>query len=161
MPISTKLQELLDNSGIIYEHRVHPTAYTASGTAETIHISPKEMAKTVIVNADGVLRMAVLPANQMLDLKHLKYILRAQNIRLATEAEFQDVFPNCEVGAMPPFGNDYGVPVLCDTLLQYNDFIEFNAGTHNDTIRMAFSDFKRLARPTMVYLADHRLPRAA
>ena len=120
-----------------------------------MHIPGKEMAKTVIVNADGLLRMAVLPADRMLDIEHLKFITRSENIRLATENEFKDAFPTCEVGAMPPFGNLFGVPVFCDTLLEQNEFIEFNAGSHNDTIRMYFDDFKRLARPTMIDLVDH------
>jgi Ala-tRNA(Pro) deacylase len=156
MPISTGLQELLDNFGIIYEHRIHPTSYTAAQTAKVVHIPKREMAKTVIVNADGLLRMVVLPADQKLDLNHLQYITRSENIRLATEEEFGDTFPNCEVGAMPPFGNEYGLPVYCDTLLEDNEFIEFNAGTHNDTIRMAFADYKRMARPTMVDISVHR-----
>jgi Ala-tRNA(Pro) deacylase len=156
MSISTRLKELLDAEGAVYEQRVHPTAYTASGTAEAMRVSSEEMAKTVIVNADGLLRMAVLPANCMLDLGHLQFITRSENIRLATESEFKDAFPTCEVGAMPPFGNEAGLPgPFCDTMLALNEFIEFKAGTHRDSIRMAFSDFKRLARPTMVDLVDH------
>jgi Ala-tRNA(Pro) deacylase len=119
------------------------------------------MAKTVIVNADGLLRMAVLPANEMLDLEHLQFVTRSENIRLATENEFKDAFPTCEVGAMPPFGNLFGVPIFCDTQLSQNEFIEFNAGTHTDSIRMAFEDFKRLAKPTMVDLVDHHPRRVA
>jgi Ala-tRNA(Pro) deacylase len=113
------------------------------------------MAKTVIVNADGLLRMVVLPASRKLDLKHLQFITRSENIRLATESEFRDVFPTCETGAMPPFGNVFGLPVYCDTMFEHDGFIEFNAGTHTDTIRMAFKDFKRLAHPTMIDVVDH------
>jgi Ala-tRNA(Pro) deacylase len=155
MSISTRLKELLDAEGAVYEQRVHPTAYTASSTAEAMHVSSEEMAKTVIVNADGLLRMAVLPANCMLDLGHLQFITRSENIRLATESELKAAFPTCEVGAMPPFGNAFGLPAFCDTMLALNEFIEFKAGTHGDSIRMAFNDFKRLARPTMVDLVDH------
>ena len=161
MSISTRLKELLDTEKVAYEHRVHPTAYTAAETAQAMHIPGKEMAKTVIVNADGLLRMAVLPANEMLDLEHLQFITRSENIRLATESEFKDAFPTCEVGAMPPFGNLFGVPVFCDTQLSQNEFIEFNAGTHIDSIRMAFEHFKRLAKPTMVDLVDHHPRRVA
>lgn len=161
MSISTRLKELLDTEKAAYEHRVHATAYTAAETAQAMHIPGKEMAKTVIVNADGLLRMAVLPANCMLNLEHLKFVTRAENIRLATETEFTDAFPTCEVGAMPPFGNLFGVPVFCDTSLEQNEDIEFNAGTHTDTIRMAFHDFKRLANPTMIDLVDHRPSRVA
>jgi Ala-tRNA(Pro) deacylase len=161
MSISIRLKELLDNSKVAYEHRTHPTAYTAAETAEASHIPGREMAKTVIVNADGLLRMAVLPANRMLDLDHLKFVTRSENIRLATEGEFKNAFPTCEIGAMPPFGNLFGVPVFCDTQLEQNESIEFNAGSHNDTIRMAFADFKRLASPTMIDLTDHHSTRVA
>ncbi|HEX5000487.1 MAG TPA: YbaK/EbsC family protein, partial [Terriglobia bacterium] len=95
------------------------------------------------------------------DLNHLKFILRSEDLRLATEKEFVSAFPTCEVGAMPPFGNEFGIPVYCDTQLELSPYIEFNAGTHNDTIRMAFGDFKRLARPVMVDLVDHRMEERA
>jgi len=155
MSISTRLQELLDAGGFVYDHHVHPAAYTAAETAEAIHIPGNVMAKTVIVNADGLLRMAVLPANRMIDLRHLKFITRSENIRIANENEFKNEFPTCEVGAMPPVGSLFGLPVYCDVQLEHNEFIEFNAGTHRDTIRMPFNDFRRLANPTMTDLVDH------
>lgn len=161
MSVSIRLKELLDTAQVPYETRTHPTAYTAAEIAEAIHIPGAEMAKAVIVNADGLLRMAVLGANSMLDLRHLQWVTRSDNIRLATENEFRDAFPTCEVGAMPPFGNLFGLAVFCDTRLENNEFIEFNAGTHTDTIRMEFADYKRLARPTMIDLVLHRPERAA
>jgi len=161
MSVSTRLQEFLDTGQAPYESRTHRTAYTAAEVAEAMHIPGKEMAKTVIVNADGMLRMAVLPANQMLNLHHLQWVMRSDNIRLATEGEFKDAFPGCELGAMPPFGNLFGMSVYCDTRLANNDFIEFNGGTHTDTVRMLFTEFKRLARPTMIDLVEHRPSRAA
>jgi Ala-tRNA(Pro) deacylase len=118
------------------------------------------MAKTVIVNADGLLRIAVLPASQRLDLGHLQYITRSENIGLAGENEFKGAFPDCEVGAMPPVGSLFGLPVYCDVQLEQNEFIEFNAGTHRDTIRMNFEAFKRLANPTMTDLVDHSMQAA-
>jgi Ala-tRNA(Pro) deacylase len=157
MSISTGLKELLDAGAVHYEHRVHPNAYTAAETAESIHIPGNEMAKTVIVNADGLLRMAVVPANRMVDLRHMKFITRSENIRIASEGEFKNEFPGCEVGAMPPFESLFGFPVYCDVQLEHNEFIEFNAGTHHDTIRMAFKDFRRLANPTMTDLVDHSI----
>src|SRR6185436_10966529 len=108
MSISTRLKELLDAGGFVYEHHVHPAANTAAQIAETIHIPGNEMAKTVIVNADGLLRMAVIPSDRMLDLKHLKFITRAENIHIANESEFKNAFPTCEVGAMPPVGSLFG-----------------------------------------------------
>jgi Ala-tRNA(Pro) deacylase len=155
MSISTRLKELLDAGGAVYEHREHPVVYTAAETAQSVHIPGSEMAKTVIVNADGLLRMAVIPASRMVDLRHLKFITRSENIRIANEREFRNEFPGCEVGAMPPFGTIFGLPVYCDVQLEHNEFMEFNAGTHHDTIRMSFRDFRRLENPTMTDLVDH------
>lgn len=155
MSISIRLKEFLDSRGVGYEHHVHRQAFTAAETARRMHIPRVKLAKTVIVNADGLLRMAVIPANCMLDLAHLKYITRSENIRLAMETEFEGTFPGCEVGAMPVFGSLFGLPVFCDTMLRHNGAIEFNAGTHCDTVRMAFADFQRIENPTIVDLVDH------
>ena len=155
MSISKRLQELLDAGGAAYEHHVHPDVFTAADTAASVHIPGSEMAKTVIVNADGLLRMAVIPANRMVDLRHLKFITRSENIHIASEREFRNAFPDCEVGAMPPFGSIFGMPVYCDVQLEHNEFIEFNAGTHHDTIRIGFHDFRRLESPMMTDLVDH------
>jgi Ala-tRNA(Pro) deacylase len=157
MSISIRLKELLDASGVTYEHHVHPNTFTAAETAESIPVPDNEMAKAVIVNADGLLRMAVVPANRRVDLQHLKFITRSENIRVASESEFRNTFPDCEVGAMPPFGTIFGIPVYCDVQLENDEFIEFNAGTHHETIRMAFRDFKRLENPTMTDLVDHSI----
>src|SRR4029450_4157813 len=133
MSISPRLKELLDSNGIAYEHRTHPVTYTASELADAMHVPRGEMAKTVVVNGEGLLRMTVLPADCVLNLKHLQWVTRSENMRLATESEFQQTFPDSEVGAMPPFGNLFGVPVFCDTRFESNDSIEFNDGTHTDT----------------------------
>ena len=161
MSISTRLKELLDTSNVAYETHTHPVAYSAMRTAQAMHVPGEELAKTVIVNADGLLRMAVLPSDSLLNLDHLQWVTRSENIRLADETEFKDTFPTCESGAIPPFGGLFGLPVFCDTKLEYNDLIEFNAGSHTETIRMAFKDFKRLAKPTMIDLIDHRHTHAA
>ena len=110
-----------------------------------------------MVNADGILRMAVIPADRMVDLKHLKFITRSENIWIAGEREFRNEFPGCEIGAMPPFGSIFGMPVYCDVQLDHNEFIEFNAGTHHDTIRMAFQDYRNLESPMMTDLVDHSI----
>ena len=157
MSILQRLKELLDNGGTAYEHRVHPDVYTAADTAESVHIPGHEMAKTVMVNADGILRMAVIPADRMVDLKHLKFITRSENIWIAGEREFRNEFPGCEIGAMPPFGSIFGMPVYCDVQLDHNEFIEFNAGTHHDSIRMAFQDYRNLESPMMTDLVDHSI----
>ena len=154
MSISTKLREYLDHQGVAYEHHEHPTTYTAQETASSMHLPGREIAKTVVVDADGALLLAILPANQRVDLRHLKFVTRAENIRIASEEKFADAFPSCEPGAVPPFGILFGLATYCDTRLE-NETIEFNAGSHNDTLRMAFDDFKRLAKPTMIDLVEH------
>ena len=155
MSVSLKLREFLEQKGVAFEHHVHPTAYTAERTAESLHVPGKELAKSVVIIADGALLLAVVPSNQRVNLEHLQFITRSANMRLATEDEFASAFPSCELGAMPPFGILFGVTTYCDTSLEHNDDIEFNAGSHNDTFRMPFYDFKRLARPTMIDLVDH------
>jgi Ala-tRNA(Pro) deacylase len=155
MSVSPDLEKYLQDEGATYEHHVHPKSYTAVQTAASIHIPATEMAKTVVVRADGKLLLAVVPANRKLDLRHLKFITRAENIEVATEAEFEDSFPSCELGAMPPFGNLFGLATYCDTLLEENGTIEFNAGSHDDSIRMDFKEFKHLSRPIMVDLVTH------
>jgi len=155
MSVSPKLEKYLNEEGAIYEHHVHPKSYTAMQTAASIHIPATEMAKTVVVSADGRLLLAVLPADRKLDLQHLKFITRAENIEVATEAQFANAFPSCELGAMPPFGILFGLPTYCDTLLEEHGTIEFNAGTHDDSIRMPFKEFKHLSRPIMSDLVAH------
>jgi Ala-tRNA(Pro) deacylase len=123
-------------------------AYTAQGTAQAQHLSGKKIAKVVLVVVDdSKMIMAVVPANSRVDLDTLGDLLDARCIRIATEEEFRDVFPECELGAMPPLGNLYHMDVWVDEALGLNSTIAFNAGTHADTIQMSFSDFERLVRP--------------
>jgi Ala-tRNA(Pro) deacylase len=161
MSITPKLEQYLHTMGIPYQHHEHKTAFTAKETADLMHIPCNEMAKCVVVKADGRLVLAVIPSDQRVDVPHLKFMTRSENIQLATEAEFESAFPLCEVGAMPPFGNLFGVATYCDTSLADNDSIEFNAGTHQDSIRMAFADFKRCGRPTLIDLVEHQEQHAA
>jgi len=109
MSISIKLRQYLDQKQVPFEHHVHPTAYTAQRIAESLHVPSKEMAKSVVIHADGALLLAVVPSNQRVSLDHLKFITRSENMRLATENEFTDAFPSCELGAMPPLGILFGV----------------------------------------------------
>lgn len=156
-----KLTGYLDSHNIPYTVITHSPAYTAQGIAGLTHISGKEVAKTVIVKLDEKLVMAVLPANFHVDLAALKRALRAKCVVLATEEDFKDRFAECETGAMPPFGNLYGLPVFADENLARDQEIAFNAGTHRELIRMAWGDFKRLAEPTMLRFAVGRCLQAA
>ena len=148
-----KLREFLDDQGIKYVAIPHQVAYTARQTAAFTHISNKELAKTVIVKIDGVLAMAVLPASYSVDLSLLKAVVGANNVGLAKEAEFQDQFPECEIGAMPPFGNLYGMSVYVDESLTKDEEISFNAGSHYELLQISYADFERLVKPKVLKFA--------
>jgi Ala-tRNA(Pro) deacylase len=150
------VKKLLDLKNIPYEHRVHPTALTAQQVAAAERIPGTVVAKTVVVKADNKFVMAVLPATAKVDLPALRETLRANKLRLAKEAEFYGLFPDSEPGAMPPFGNLYGLPVYADESLARDQAILFNAGTHQDAIRMSYRDFTRLAEPKICSLAATR-----
>jgi len=147
MPIHTKLEEFLDANGVAYEVRSHLQAFTAQEVAAAQHVPGREMAKVVIVRAGREFLMAVLPAPQRVDLGQLGAAAGKPDLHLATEAEFAGLFPACEAGAMPPFGNLYGLPVWVDQALTRDKDISFNAGTHDQTVRMAYADFARLVQP--------------
>lgn len=134
----------------------HSRAYTAQGIAALTHISGKELAKTVIMKVDDTLAMAVLPASYNVDLSLLKAAAGAKTVALAGETEFKDQFPGCETGAMPPFGNLYGMPVLAEECLAKDKEIAFNAGTHSELIRLSWEDFVRLVRPRVLKFSSAR-----
>jgi Ala-tRNA(Pro) deacylase len=159
MPL-TKLREFLDNYNVPYVVISHSVAYTAQGIAALAHISGKELAKTVIIKLDGELAMAVLPASFLVDTVMLR-ATGARTVEIATEREFKDRFPDCEVGAMPPFGNLYGMKVYVDTSLTKDKEIAFNAGSHRELVRMAFQDFVRLVEPKILPFAAGRAISAA
>jgi Ala-tRNA(Pro) deacylase len=154
MSISTKLKEHLDREGVPYSHHIHADAYTTQEVAAAAHVPGREMLKSVILKADDKLVMAVLSANQIANLDILKEEIGCQTLRLATEDEFREAFPTCHVGAMPPFGNIFSVPTYCELTLDRNRDVEFNAGSHHDTIRMSFADFRRLANPQFVHFTE-------
>ena len=150
---ATKLKQFLDSQGIRYVSISHSISYTAQEVAASAHVRGKEMAKTVIVRIDGRLAMAVLPASPKVDLNLLKEGIGARQVELAAESDFQEAFPGCELGAMPPFGNLYGMEVYVDPSLSKDKEIAFNACSHRELIRMAYGDFEGLVRPKVVALA--------
>jgi Ala-tRNA(Pro) deacylase len=129
---------------------------SAQRTAEVEHISSKVVAKTVIALADQQMIALVLPASLRIDLDKMREILRAKEIRLAHEAEFTSAFPDCEVGAMPPFGNLYGLPVYVEKRLAEQETIVFPAGTHTETMSLKYADFERLVEPRTLTFARAR-----
>jgi Ala-tRNA(Pro) deacylase len=160
MPLST-LREFLDSHHIKYMVISHSLAYTAQGVAALAHVSGKRLAKTVIVKIDGILAMAVIPASCHVDPDRLRTLTGAQNVEIATELEFKDAFPDCETGAMPPFGNLYDMAVYADASLAENEEITFSAGTHRELVRMHWDDMLRLVNPTVDTLTYQRSVAAA
>ena len=152
MPIN-RLRKFLDDSGIKYIVISHSLAYTAQGIAALVHIPGNELAKTVVVKIDGQFAMAVLPASRQVDLRLLKIGADAHNVELASELDFKSKFPDCETGAMPPFGNLYEMHVYVDEALSRDPEIVFNAGSHLELIRLAWNDFERLVHPKILPIA--------
>jgi Ala-tRNA(Pro) deacylase len=155
MPLS-KLREFLDSHYIKYLVISHSLAYTAQGIAALTHCSGKKLAKTVIVKIDGILAMAVVPAPTHVDLDRLRILTGAETVEIASEPEFKDAFPDCETGAMPPFGNLYDMTVYADADLAENEEITFIAGTHRELVRMNWNDMMRLVNPIVDNLTHHR-----
>ncbi len=149
MPVK-KLKEFLDKEKIKYVSIVHSPAYTAQEVAASAHITGRELAKTVIVQLDGEMAMAVLPANRKIVLQDLREVTGSDQVKFVVEDEFKKKFPDCETGAMPPFGNLYGMEVYAAASLSQNEQIAFNAGSHTEVIKLAYSDFERLVKPKVV-----------
>jgi len=146
MPLS-KLREFLDSHNVKYLIISHSPAYTAQGIAALAHVPGKKLAKTVMVKIDGALAMAVIPASMHVDLEHLRRLSGARDVELASEREFKDAFPDCETGAMPPFGNLYNMRVYADKSLAENEEITFTAGSHRELVRMSWKDMEQLVHP--------------
>jgi Ala-tRNA(Pro) deacylase len=146
MPLA-KLREFLNANDVKYITISHSPAYTAQEIAAAAHIPGQQIAKTVMVKLDGATAMAVIPAPTHVDLKRLADAAGAKQAELATEEEFSELFPNCETGAMPPFGNLYDMTVVVDAELQKDEQIAFNAGSWSELVQMARADFERLVQP--------------
>ncbi|MBI4469321.1 MAG: YbaK/EbsC family protein [Acidobacteria bacterium] len=142
-----RLKEFLDDQGVKYVSLAHSKAYTAQEIAESAHVPARELAKTVMIKIDGRMAMAVLPASFRVDFDRIKESARAERVELAGEQEFRELFPECDVGAMPPFGNLYGLDVFVATPLTEDEVIAFNAGSHTELIKLAYADFARLVSP--------------
>lgn len=149
MPVN-RLKDFLDSNKIKYTTISHSPAYTAQQVAASTHIPGKELAKTVVIKLDGKIAMAVLPASFRIDFDLLKKAVKANKVELASEQEFKDMFPECEVGAMPPFGNLYGIDVFMAESLTEDEEIAFNACSHKELIRMTFKDYEKLAKPKVI-----------
>lgn len=148
MPVRT-LSEYLEENSVNYRCYNHPPAITALEVAEAAHIPGRQLAKTVIVNADGQLMMAVLPSDHQIDIVRLKNTMGVRELRLAEESEFIHRFPDCECGGVPPLGNLYKMKVFMEKSFQDKDWFAFNAGTHTEVIKMDVEEFIRLVKPVL------------
>jgi Ala-tRNA(Pro) deacylase len=153
MSVIPSLLEVLDEKGISYKTEIHPYAPTAQGVAQSEHITGYRIAKTVVVRVGEKWRMLVLPAPKKVDLDAVKAHFKEKAIRLASEQELRELFPDCELGAMPPLGELYHMEVFVDENLARQPDIVFNAGSHTETIEMRYGDFARLARPLIFRFA--------
>ena len=142
-----KLLEFLDDNGVAYEMQSHPQAYAARETAVKAQVPMPLFAKTVLVRLDGLMAMAVVPSDHKVNFNMLRQAAGANTISLALESEFEARFPDCDLGAMPPFGNLYDMAVYVDSHLAGTETLPFNAGTHTETITMPYADFERLVEP--------------
>jgi Ala-tRNA(Pro) deacylase len=153
MPCKERLEQYLDAEGVAYAAHQHPTAYSAQQVAALEHVPGRQFAKVVVVLGDGAPALMVVAASRQLRLERAQEALGAREVRLATEVEFAPFFPDCEVGAMPPFGNLYDLPVYVDDGLALNEEIVVQAGTHRHTLRLRYDDFARLAQPVVAPLS--------
>lgn len=148
--MNKRLHEYLTSQHVPYETIKHTPAYTAQEIAAVSHVPGKDFAKTVIVKVDGKLAMVLEPAHSRVNLERLRKQVAANKIELASEHEFKSRFPECELGAMPPFGNLYEMDVYVDKTLTQDEQIAFNGGTHAEVVKMAYKDFDRLVHPKVV-----------
>ena len=144
------MQDFLDSQQIKYLLISHSPAYTSQEIAASAHMSGKQLAKTVIVELDGRLVMAVLPANKKILVQDLSDVTGSEQVRFATEEEFKNLFPDCDVGATPLFGKLYGMDVYVAQALAEDEEIVFNAGSHTELLRMSYRDFERLVNPMVM-----------
>jgi Ala-tRNA(Pro) deacylase len=155
MTISKRLKDYLEKNRVPYELGYHTMVYTAQEVAAAQHIPGKEMAKVVMVKADGKMVMLVLPASYQVDMKKLKATLQCKKVGMAKEKDFEELFPDCEIGAMPPFGNLYNLEVWVEQVLAEDEFIVVQGGSHVETLKMKYSDYARLVNPKVGDFSVH------
>jgi len=154
MSVSQRIRDYLDSQHVSYECVPHAQAFAAQEVAQSLHVPGRRFAKPIVLEADGRLLMAVLPATHRLDLRELKEKLGVDDLALVPEGELAKFCPDCELGALPPFGHLYGMDVWVDKTLGESEEIIFNAGSHTDAIRMKYADFARIATPHLARFAE-------
>jgi Ala-tRNA(Pro) deacylase len=155
MPLKKRLKDFLDQNHVKYVTMIHSKAYTAQEIAAVLHVPGKIFAKTVILKEDEKFLMSVLPATHRINMDLFKQVSHTHHPELASEEEFESLFPKCEIGAMPPFGNIYDMATYVDSSLTKDEDICFNATTHSEVIKMKYADFERLVKPVIGTFAEH------
>jgi Ala-tRNA(Pro) deacylase len=152
MPLTERLRSFLETNHAEFTLTDHPKAFTAREVAQAEHLPAKEVAKTVVVFGDGEYHMVVIPASKLVDFQEVRPALGLSQVRMATEDELGKLFPDCELGAMPPVGGMYGLTVYLDSTLAGEPAIAFNAGSHREVVHMRTAEYRRLAQPIIVSL---------
>ena len=155
MAILERLEGYLKQNNVVYKTVKHPEVYTAQEIAAAMHIPGKELAKVVMVKAKERFIMVVLPASWRVDFSKLKEVLNEKDLRLANEEEFRTLFPDCEAGAEPPFGNLYNIDTYVDRSITGDELIFFNAGNHYESVEMTYRDYAKLVKPKVADFAVH------
>jgi len=155
MTVLKKLKDYLEKNQVRYEGGVHEPVYTSQEIAASMHVPGKELAKVVMVKADGKMVMLVLPASYRVDTKKVKKVLKCKRLGISKEKDFEELFPDCEVGAMPPFGNLYDLEVWVDQVLAEDEFIVFQAGSHVETLKIKYNDYAQLVNPKVGDFSVH------
>jgi len=150
--IPLQLIDCLNESKVRYEILHHPEAVTAQRIAQAEHVKGRHPAKVVMIKSGGERLMAVLPADHQIDLEKVGKVI-GKTASLDSEKEFKSLFPDCAIGAMPPFGNLYGLPTYVDKSLAAQDYIVFEAGTHSDAIKLSYRDYEKIVKPQVEDLA--------
>jgi Ala-tRNA(Pro) deacylase len=155
MTILKKLKDYLEKNQVRYEGGVHEPVYTSQEIAASMHVPGKELAKVVMVKADGKMTMLVLSASYRVDTKKAKKVLKCKRLGISKEKNFEELFPDCEIGAMPPFGNLYDLEVWVDQVLAEDEFIVFQAGSHVETLKIKYNDYAQLVNPKVGDFSVH------
>jgi len=150
--IPLQLIDCLNESKVRYEILHHPEAVTAQRIAQAEHVKGRHHAKVVMIKSGEERLMAVLPADHQIDLEKVGKVI-GKTASLDSEKEFKSLFPDCAIGAMPPFGNLYGLPTYVDKNLAAQDYIVFEAGTHSDAIKLSYRDYEKIVKPRVEDLA--------
>jgi Ala-tRNA(Pro) deacylase len=149
MAIPQRIRDYLDSQDVPFEPLHHSQAFTGQEVAHSLHLSGKRLAKTLVLKADGKLLMAVIPACHRLNLQDLRGVVEISHLEMLPESELAKLFPDCELGAVPPFGSLYGLEVWVDRAVSDGEEVVFCAGTHEDCLRMKYSDFAKLVKPRL------------